>query len=44
MMRFRSDGSRGLTWLTAAGSRFRIASKMTAEVSPGNGSDPVAIW
>ena len=39
-----SAGSAGLSCVTGGGSRFRIASKITAEVSPWNGSTPAAIW
>ena len=39
-MRLSSAGSDGFAWLIGAGSRLRIASKTTAEVSPWNGSDP----
>ena len=43
-MRESSGGSAGFTCAAGSGSRFRIASKTTADVSPGNGSEPVAIW
>jgi hypothetical protein len=43
-MRFISAGSAALFWPIAGGSRFRMASKTTAEVSPWNGTLPVAIW
>ena len=43
-MRPSSAGNAGFAWAIGAGSRLRIASKTTAEVSPGNGSVPVAAW
>jgi hypothetical protein len=43
-MRANSDGRDAFSWVTGAGSRLRIASKITADVSPWNGSSPVAIW
>ena len=39
-MRLSSAGSAGFAWLSGGGSRFRMASKTTAEVSPWNGQHP----
>ena len=36
-------GSSGFSRIAAVGARFRMASVMTAEVSPRNGRTPVAI-
>ena len=43
MMRSSSAGSSGFSRTGETGARFRIASKMTADVGPGNGCRPVAI-
>ena len=43
MMRSSSGGISGFSRTGAAGARFRMASKITPEVSPRKGSAPVAI-
>src|ERR1051325_7621846 len=44
MIRPNSRGNPELTMSTGKGSRFRIESKITADVSPANGKAPVASW
>ena len=39
-----SAGRAGTSWVIGGGSRLRMASNTTAEVSPWKGRTPVAIW
>jgi hypothetical protein len=43
VIRINSVGMDGFSRTGAAGARFKIASKITPELSPWNGSVPVAI-